>query len=56
MSEYLKKRFQHILDDRPLPEKKIYKLKPVSDKRKKKLAELKEAETKRQEEKTKIPY
>lgn len=56
MSEYLKKRFQHILDDRPLPEKKIYKLKPVSDKRKKKLAELKEAETKRQEEKTKLPY
>lgn len=38
MSEFLKKRMQHILDDRPLPEKKVYRLKPVSPKRAAKIA------------------
>ncbi len=33
---------QHILDDRPLPEKKTYRLKPVSDKRAAKIAAQKE--------------
>lgn len=41
MSEYMKKRMQHILSDRPLPEKKKYKLKPVSDKRAAKIAAAK---------------
>lgn len=42
MNDYLQKRMQHILDDRPLPEKKVYKLKQVSDKRAAKNAAAKE--------------
>lgn len=32
MSDYMKKRMQHILDDRPLPPKKVYKLNKVAPK------------------------
>lgn len=32
MNDYLKRRQDHIFDGRPLPEKKIYKMKAVSDK------------------------
>lgn len=39
---YQQKRMQHILDDRPIPEKKKYRLKPISDKRAAKIAEQKE--------------
>lgn len=42
MSDYMKKRMQHILDDRPLPEKKYTKIKPVSDKRAAKIAASKD--------------
>lgn len=42
-TDYLKKRQEHIFNDRPLPPKKVYTLKPVSDKR-----AAKEAKEKRQ--------
>lgn len=42
MSDYMKKRMQHILNDRPLPDKKITRIKPVSDKRAKKIAAAKD--------------
>lgn len=45
MSDYLKKRQEHILNDRPLPEKKKNKIKPVSDKRAAKIAAAKNAKT-----------
>lgn len=41
LSDYQLKRMQYILDNRPLPDKKVYKLNPISEKRKKKLAEQK---------------
>lgn len=33
MNDFLKRRMQHILDDRPIPDKKIYRLRKVSPKR-----------------------
>lgn len=45
MNDYLKKRQQQILDGRPLPEKKKYSIPKVSEKRKAKLIEQKEAGT-----------
>lgn len=39
MSDYLKKRMQHILDSRPLPQKKKYRIPTVSEKMKKKIQE-----------------
>lgn len=39
MSDYLRKRMEHINAGRPLPERKVYKLNPVSEKRKQKLKE-----------------
>lgn len=52
-NEYLQKRMQHILDDRPLPEKKKYSLKPISDKRRKKMEEQKQARSNEPTEKEK---
>lgn len=46
MSDYNKKRMEHILKGRPLPEKKTYKLKQVSDK----TAAKKKAEAKTKEQ------
>jgi hypothetical protein len=43
MNEYLKKRQEHILKGRPLPPKKTYKLKPISEKRAAKIKEQKDA-------------
>lgn len=42
MSDYLNQRQQHIFNDRPLPEKKSYKIKPISDKRAAKLKQQKD--------------
>lgn len=52
MNDFLKKRQQHILDGRPLPEKKKYVLKKVSDKRAAKIAESKPAEDEETEKQT----
>lgn len=45
MSDYLRKRMENILSGRPLPEKKKYKIKQVSDKRAAKEAEQKESKS-----------
>lgn len=45
MNEYMKSRQEHISKGRPLPEKKVYKLKQVSDKLAAKRAEEKAAGT-----------
>lgn len=43
MNDFLSKRMAHILAGRPLPKKKVYRIAPISEKRKVKLQEQKES-------------